>query len=365
MSAAAGRLAARLPRGSIELEEHRSDEDGSFRQQSLSLAATGAEADLLAARLGPLDAATLQAARAPGAGRWLLAPPAAHGDTSLPNSFLITAVKQHLGVATLSGSASSTVCRYCGAIRDARGIHDRSCVAGGDTVLRHNAVRDCILRFAARARLNPKLERIGLLAEPGVLLDWRRPADVLIESSGPRAAGGPLAADRLAIDVKVINVLGPTHLEATIREPCAAAAAYYDKACAHEQTAARCEAQGIAYMPAVFSVQGGFEPRAEALLHQLAAEVACNEGADVQMAFAEVADEISAILVRAGARATVRRAAQPTEHGRREAATAAAATLAILTAADTIDDDEEVDEEAEDEDMAIRDASSATLPAPT
>ena len=209
MADAAGRLAARLPRGVVELEEHRSEDDGSFRQQSLSLAATQVEADLLMARLGPLDAATLQAARAPGTGRWLLTTPAAHGDMSFPNSFLVTAVKQHLGVATLSGSASSAICRYCGSIRDARGIHDRSCSAGGDNVLHHNSVRDCIHRFAARARLNPTLERTGLLAEPGVLLDWRRPADVLIESSGPRASAGPLAADRLAIDVKVINALGP------------------------------------------------------------------------------------------------------------------------------------------------------------
>ena len=138
----------------------------------------------------------------------------------------------------------------------------------------------------------------------------------------------------MAIDVKVINALGPAHLDATITEPCAAAAAYYDEACAHGQTAARCEAQGITYLPAVFSVQGGFEPRAEALLHQLAGEVASNEGIDAHRAFAEVADEISAILVRAGARATVRRAAQPAYHSRQEAAAAAASALALLTAAD-------------------------------
>jgi hypothetical protein len=347
MADAAGRLAARLPRGVVELEEHRNEDDGSFRQQSLSLAATHVEAGLLMARLGPLDAATLQAARAPGAGRWLLAPPAAHGDMSFPNSFLVTAVKQHLGVATLAGSASSAICRYCGSIRDARGIHDRSCSAGGDNVLRHNSVRDCIFRFAERARLNPTLERTGLLAEPGVLLDWRRPADVLIESSDPRASAGPLAADRLAIDVKVINALGPSHFDATLRGPCAAAAAYYHWACAHEQTAARCEAQGISYLPTVFTVQGGFEPRAEALLHQLAAEVASNEGMDEQRAYAEIADEISAILVRAGARATVRRAAQPADHSRREAAAAALAMMARLTAtgAAAEEDDDEGDDE--------------------
>ena len=170
---------------------------------------------------------------------------------------------------------------------------------------------------------------------------------MLIESSDPRASAGPLAADRLAIDVKVINALGSSHFDATLREPCAAAAAYYHWACAHEQTAARCEAQGISYLPTVFTVQGGFEPRAEALLHQLAAEVASNEGMDEQRAFAEIADEISAILVRAGARATVRRAAQPADHSRREAAAAALAMMARLTAtgAAAEEDDDEGDDE--------------------
>lgn len=58
-----------------------------------------------------------------------------------------------------------------------------------------------------RARLEPILERVGLLAEPGMLLDLRRPADVLIERAiaTPQAAGAPLAASMsLALDIKGI-----------------------------------------------------------------------------------------------------------------------------------------------------------------
>ena len=83
----------------------------------------------------------------------------------------------------LRNGSVAAVCRYCGAARDPRGIHDRSCTFGGDVVLRHNLVRDLIFEFARRALLNPILERVGLLAEPGVLLDLRRPADVLIEGA--------------------------------------------------------------------------------------------------------------------------------------------------------------------------------------
>jgi hypothetical protein len=295
MTAAAGRLAAQLPGGQAELEEYKSEDDGSFRQQTLSLAACNAEADLVASRLGLLDLATHQAARAPGAGRWLLATPAVRGDMAFPNAFLVTAIKQHLGVATLAGSPSSAVCRYCGDVRDARGIHDRSCCAGGDNGVRHDAVRDYISCVASRAQLDPKVERTGLLAEPGVLLDWRRPADVFIEDW--RLHGGPVVADRLAIDVKVINALAPAHLDATSREPCGAATAYFEKVCAQNQTAARCAAQGILYLPAVFTVQGGFEKRAEALLQQLAAKVASNEGTDQKKVYHEIANDISSILV--------------------------------------------------------------------
>lgn len=84
----------------------------------------------------------------------------------------------------------------------------------------------------------------------------------------------------------------------------------------------------------MFIVQGGFERSTEALLQQLAADVVDNEGTKQSAVYAETADEISAILVRAGARARVRRAAQPTAHGRNDAEQAAAAVMAALTSAD-------------------------------
>ena len=70
--------------------------------------------------------------------------------------------------------------------------------------MRHNAIRDAIYRFALRAKTNPELEKAGLLAEPGMLLDLRRPADVLIEGVMRTDHAATLLSpmERTALDVK-------------------------------------------------------------------------------------------------------------------------------------------------------------------
>jgi hypothetical protein len=61
------------------------------------------------------------------------------------------------------------------------------------------------MRFAARAGNSPILERTGLLVELDNVFDRQRPAGVLTEISGHNVDHGGLAADRFAVDVKVIN----------------------------------------------------------------------------------------------------------------------------------------------------------------
>ena len=61
------------------------------------------------------------------------------------------------------------------------------------------------------------------------------------------------------------------------------------------------------------------------ILHQLAAKVADVEGRAAQEAFAEIADTISALLARHGARATMRHAGGPRVAASPEAARAATA----------------------------------------
>ena len=99
-------------------------------------------------------------------------------------------------------------------------------------------------------------------------------------------------------------------MELTADSPTAAPDAYHDKVMEHQQTATRCAAQGVTYVPMVFTVQGGMAPKAEAVLHQLSERVAQHEAVTAAEAFKQIADDISVTLVRAGARATVRRSAQ-------------------------------------------------------
>ena len=82
--------------------------------------------------------------------------------------------------------------------------------------------------FGRRARVNPLLERAGLLADPGVFLELRRPADVRIKLARRDEAGtgaAPAPSETVALDVKVINACGPAHA-ATGDRPAPQAARY-------------------------------------------------------------------------------------------------------------------------------------------
>ena len=52
-------------------------------------------------------------------------------------------------------------CPFCGLFLDSRGIHCGSCTAGGNTTVRHNAIRECLADVLRTDSL-------------------RRPADVLV-----------------------------------------------------------------------------------------------------------------------------------------------------------------------------------------
>ena len=113
--------------------------------------------------------------------------------------------------------------------------------------------------------------------------------------------------EKLALDVKVVNALGRSYIDATRSDPLAATEVYHDKAMEHDQTAARCAAMGITYVPMVFTAQGGMGKRAEAVLHQLAEKVAPLEQKTPTQAFGEVVTEISRRLAGHAARSMLRR----------------------------------------------------------
>ena len=95
-----------------------------------------------------------------------------------------------------------------------RGYHDMSCTSGGDITHRHNAVRYLLYKWAKTAHTNPDIERTGLLANPGIQLEMRRPAYVLAHLARQGDADDPIdldAVETVAVDVTVINVRGRDH----------------------------------------------------------------------------------------------------------------------------------------------------------
>ena len=299
---AVDRLNARLPPEDAYALPAGDEECAPVRQQLITHSLAKVEAASLRDRSGQLDKARLQAYAAPGASRWIGATPSKTLDKHLTNSQLSTTTAMQLGVDVFE---EAFLCRICGMCADTKGIHCLSCTGGGDIVLRHNDVRDIVYSFAGRARLQPQLEKAGLLAEPGIFLELRRPADVLVE--GLPSHGRNSASAKVALDIKVVNAIGADHSSDTCQGPLVAAEAYREKALATNQTADRCRAQGITYEPLVFTCQGGCERHAEGILTQIAEAVARAEDLEAASVKADILEQISSCLARHVARAISRR----------------------------------------------------------
>ena len=91
-------------------------------------------------------------------------------------------------------------------------------------------------------------------------------------------AVGARSAERIALDIKIVNALGANHFMETLEGPLVAATNYRTKSIEHLDTGTRCSARGIRYEPLVFTSQGGCEKRAEAILTQISEAVAKTKG---------------------------------------------------------------------------------------
>ena len=101
-------------------------------------------------------------------------------------------------------------------------------------MVRHNTIRDLLFFFCQRARLRPELEKVGLLEDDVVMVNLRRPADVLV--GGATLGRANSRVERRALDVKVINCLGAGHLASTMESGVKAAEAYRESQLDHLNT---------------------------------------------------------------------------------------------------------------------------------
>lgn len=133
-------------------------------------------------------------------------------------------------------------------------------MAGGDAVSLHNALRDLLHSYCARAQLRPQAEA------PGLLDGCRRLADILLRGATgllpPRLDGTrPVGLGALALDAAVINTLGTNHWDDTLRGAHEAVSAYARRKRAHLHTADQCFQAGIHYLPMVWDIHGAVHRR--------------------------------------------------------------------------------------------------------
>ena len=154
------------------------------------------------------------------ANAWITAQPSTLDgkDTVLPPKIYLTAVCRLLGLSVYPKAIS---CPLCKQTMDVMGDHALCCKKTGDTVTRHNRLRNLIYKLAEVGLLNPVLEKAGILGHTEQ--SKRRPADVAI----PLWCSGR----SLAIDVAVICPLAVSHMAQ--EQPCESYASqrkhnYYD-----------------------------------------------------------------------------------------------------------------------------------------
>ncbi|CAK9062512.1 unnamed protein product [Durusdinium trenchii] len=227
------------------------------------------------AAAGTDDVCRLHACSADSAETVLNLVPSRILDTNLSKDDFLTCLGGRLGVDMCLGGGA---CRFCGLPMDVKGRHPQSCMAGGDAVALHNGLRDLLHDYCARAQLRPQ-----------ALLDGRRrPADIFLRGGAgllPALPDGsrPVGLGALALDVAIINSLGPSHWDDTLRGAPDAVTAYAQRKRDHLDTAASCQQVGIHYQPLVWDIYGGCTAATRAFLHRLAGLVATVEGIDLTL----------------------------------------------------------------------------------
>ena len=113
--------------------------------------------------------------------------------------------------------------------------------------------------------------------------------------------------DRVALDIKVINACGRRHCATGDGpEPDRAFERYANQAGQYQRTAELCAAQGIQYMPMVFSAQGGTSKASDGMVTRLAKLVESQEGVP-EAEVRQFLQSCSLLLAQQAVRAHVRR----------------------------------------------------------
>ena len=194
-------------------------------------------------------------------------------------------------------------CPCCDSLLDRFGGHARQCMAAGDTVACHNAVRNYLGRVAQGAGFSPSLEQAHLLPprpEDNQAANLRRPADIYIPSW---KNGAPAALDTAITSPLQQGIVGQAALTSG-----AAAKAYEERKRAFLNTADLCAQQGILFVPLVAECTGGWGEDSLKALRHLAQAAADRRGREKGEVLTEILQSLCIIIRSAKARAVLRRA---------------------------------------------------------
>ena len=219
----------------------------------------------------------------PHAGSWLSVVPSPALGLHLRAPEFIPVLKYRLGLPLLSDDG---LCAACSLPSDRMDDHALGCQKSGETIARHNMLRDVIFEAAASADLGPTKEERHPL--PGTSA---RPGDVMIR----RWAGEKDAA----IDVTVTGPLAASNVSAAATK----AGAALDKACQRKQreTADACHQEGLVFLPFAMETLGGLHAGAVTQVKHIAATLARSKGLQEGKVTGQLFGRLSLTLMRGNA----------------------------------------------------------------
>ena len=230
------------------------------------------------------DRARLVALSRPKAREFLNAVPNRRTGTYLRNDQWVAVVRYSLGEAVYPADMQ---CPACHQPADRFGHHSFVCGTGGETISRHNALREGLIRLAQSAGLNPVREARFLL--PG--LD-RRPADLLIPFAGTNGQD-------LCLDVTVTAALKRDSIDRGAEEPGHAANEAHRRK--ENQVGEAVRAAGMTFRPLAVENLGGWTDSAIREIKKLATDKAIRHGHDVKKTISTEFKVLNCLLMRGNA----------------------------------------------------------------
>ena len=228
-----------------------------------------------------------QAALAPNAGNWIRAIPRSARLRMSPHEYRMACALRYGWVAF----NEPTECIDCGQVIDPLGAHALHCRYGGESVRRHNQIRDLLFEYMVKGQFLVEKEK------PGLFLDGQKPADIYATSM----------LDRIdyALDITVVSSLRHDLLRQAAHEQLTGAQKGADVK--YNKYRHDLQDKPFKFQPIAFEASGGFSIPARMLIKQIAGAVASRFGIKPCVMAKKISDEISVILLRSAARMILRR----------------------------------------------------------